>query len=353
MAEQQKRWSVGQSVEWPRVNPYAIVQLVGEAGNIHISERGRYHVYWHRELPDGQITLIHHGGPEGFGTLSAIKHQHERVILRYTGMMISISPQQQDEIPQEEQRDGPPIVGGDFPTLTRQLSELRLPGEQQNIREWIGVLQDVSQELPTVINHGQLSRIRERLQQLLSEKSLVRSTNRYKQAAVRSLQATGSRGGLLLGVNEAQMQLLRRTEQTVGITLGTMRRYNDLERLQLSWNGVVDKLPGTAGQVLRAIQTPGLVPDDRLGRVININLLHESLSLEGQLGQLKGEPYFSQAQEFIDKLSPVKGYWAQRDDQSMQSMQTVLTEQTKEMEIWRRRVKEEHEGVGFGRYNLA
>ena len=36
----------------------------------------------------------------------------------------------------------------------------------------------------------------------------------------------GTRGGLLLGVNEAQMQLLKRAEQTVGITLGTMRRYS-------------------------------------------------------------------------------------------------------------------------------
>lgn len=349
MAER-SRWQMGQQVEWPKVAPYTVIQLVGEAGNIHVDQKGHYHNFWHRELPNGDIVLIHHGGPDGFGTLSAAKHQHERVILRYTGMMISIPQEQQGEIPQEEQTDGTPIVGGDFPTLALQLSKLRLPGEQQTLTEWIGVLQNVSQELPAVVNNGQLSRIRERLQELLSEKSLVRSTNRYKQAAVRSLTATGTRGGLLLGVNEAQMQLLRRAEQTVGITLGTMKRYNDLERLQTSWNGIVDKLPGMAAQVLKAIQTPGLVPDDRVERVININLFHEKLSLEGQLDQLKGEPYFSRAQEFIDTLSPVKRHWEVRD---FQGMLAVLTEQTREIEIWRRRVKEEYEGVGFGRYNLS
>lgn len=134
MAEMLK-WREGQTVEWPKVAPYTIVQLVGDAGNIHISKLGRYHVFWHREGSQGEVHLIHHGGP-----------------------------------------------------------------------------------------------------------------------------------------------------------------------------------------------------------------------LEGQLGQFKGEPYFSRAQEFISALSPVKRHWQARD---YQSMLAVLTEQTREIEIWRRRIKEEYEGVGFGRYSLS
>lgn len=350
MAQPERRWHQGQEVFWPKVHPYSIVQLVGEVGNIHISESGRYHVYWHRELPDGQTTLIHHGGLDGFATLSAVKHQHERVILRYTGMAISVPLEQQSEIPEEEKQEGTPTMGQDFPSLAAQLEQLRLPGEQQILGAWVGTLQNISQELPSVTNHGQLSQIRERLQDLLSQKSLVRSTNKYKQAAVTSLQATGTRGGLLLGVNEAQMQLLKRAEQTVSITLGTMKRYNDLERLQISWNGIIDKLPGMAGQVVKVLQRPILEPDDGLERAVNINIFHETLSLEAQLTQLRGEPYFSRAQELIEAISPVKRQWAQKDYQSMLG---VLTEQTREIEIWRRRVKEEYEGVGFGRYNLS
>jgi len=45
----ESRWRVEQQVEWRGVNPYTIKKLVGSAGNIHITETGRYHVYWHRE----------------------------------------------------------------------------------------------------------------------------------------------------------------------------------------------------------------------------------------------------------------------------------------------------------------
>lgn len=76
-AKKQSHWEVGQRVEWNKINPYTIVGLVGKAGNIHISETGRYHVFWHREPVEGRRLLIHHGGPKGFEDLDAVKRQHE------------------------------------------------------------------------------------------------------------------------------------------------------------------------------------------------------------------------------------------------------------------------------------
>ncbi|MFH1766647.1 MAG: hypothetical protein ABH826_00945 [Patescibacteria group bacterium] len=266
-------------------------------------------------------------------------------------MVITIPLIQQGEIPVEEKQDGIPISGQDFPTIASQLNQLRLPGEQQALREWVGILQDVSQELPTVTNHGHLSQIRERLDKLLSEKSLTHATNIYKQAVLRSLRAAGTgQVSLTLGVNEAQLQLLRRAEQTVAITLATMKRYNDVERLQISWNGIVERLPGMAASVLKTLQSPAFLLDDNLDKVVRRIILHENQSLEGQLNQLRGEPYFGKAQEFIGNLSPVKKCW---QNGGYQTMFNILIQQTQELEIWKRRVKEDYEGVGFGRYNVV
>lgn len=354
MVEQTPRWQIGQEVVRPRVNAYTIVQLVGEAGNIHIDQKGFYHVYWHREHPDGQIVLIHHGGEDGFKTLSAVKHQHERVILRYTGMMISVPPDQLPEVPQEELQTGLPIVGGDFPTLVRQLRELRLPGEQQKIREWVGVLQDVSQDLPTIRNHGQLTQIREKLDKLLQEKALTRSTNRYKQAAAQSLQrgVGGDRGNLLSGAGEAQLQLLRRAEQTVAITLGTMKRYNDVERLQIFWNELVNKVLASLAH-LSTVLNPTYRADFR-DRALTTTLEGNS-SVFAMLDSLTGEPYYSRARKILDDLSPVKKLWEERHNNPLSygEMPQVLGEPLKEMAIWKERIQEEYTGVNFGKYSLS
>ncbi len=53
MVEQGPGWRAGQQVETPKVNPYTIVQVIGEAGNIHIDQKGFYHVYWHKESSNG------------------------------------------------------------------------------------------------------------------------------------------------------------------------------------------------------------------------------------------------------------------------------------------------------------
>lgn len=345
----ERRWHEGQMVKWRGIDPYTIVQLVGKAGNIHISETGRWHGYWHRERPDGSIGLVHHGGPEGFATLSAVKRQHERVMLGYTGLTIQVSLEQAEGLPEEEKQQGPPILGQTFPQLIEQLGQLEIPGEQQTLNGWIKILQDTNRDLPQVTNHGRLTQIRENLETL--KDGLDRSINPHKVAAAQALRSglSGSRGQLLGGINEAQVQLLQRTQQTVAITLGTMQRYNELERLQINWNGIVDKLPTSVAYVVRTLQIPNH-PEERLERVVNLNILHENLGLEGCLRQLKGEPYYSRAQQFIKNLSPVKRLWEERDHQGMIR---VLTKEAEELEVWRRRIREEYEGVNFGKYALS
>lgn len=337
----ERQWHEGQMVSWPKVTPYIIVQLIGSAGNIHVAETGRYHVYWHREKMVGgsmQTQLIHHGGPDGFPTLQTVKNQHERVILRYVGMAV--------DIPQEEEEEET-IPDQTFPQLAQRLS-IEIPGEQQRVGEWVNTLQKVSRDLPQIRSHGALSQIREDLAKLL-EGNLSRSLNRYKQLAASSLVRglEGSRGALLSGLNDAQLNLLLRAQQTVTITLGTMQRYNDLERLQIGWNEIVAQLPSKSARVIDAL-APTYDPQRRERAVVG-NLYSPNLGIEAQLAQLKGEPYSSRAMRFLYDLQPARRLWEERNDRSLSEL---MMRQLPEMEIWKRRIQEESTGVNFGKYNL-
>lgn len=342
MEEEKGRWSVGQEVSWPKVAPYTIVLLVGSAGNIHITERGRYHVYWHRERMIGdriQTQLIHHGGPDGFPTLQVVKNQHERVILQYVGMAVDIPPEEQEEGTTPDQT---------FPQLAQSL-RIEIPGEQQRVGEWISILQKVSRDLPQIRTHGALTQTREDLAKLL-EGNLSRSLNRHKQQAASSLVSglEGSKGALLSGLNDAQLNLLLRAQQTVSITLGTMRRYNDLERIQITWNEVVAQFPSKSARVISAL-APTYDPQRRERAVVS-NLFGPNLGIETQLAQLKGEPYFSKAVRFLYALQPARRLWEERNDRALSEL---MMKQLPELEIWKRRIREEYEGVDFGRYNLT
>lgn len=346
-------WVEGQQVPLTKDKSsptYTIAGFIGLAGNIHISETGRYHVFWHREKADGIIILVHHGGEEGFATLRDVKRQHERVLLRYTGVIVPLPLDQPGEIPVEEQTEGIPIAGLTFPEMIRDFRTLELPGEQKTLSRWIVVLQDSNRDLPNVQSIGQLVGIKQNLSQVKGE--LVRSINRHKRNAAVSLEEglAGSKGELLLAVNKAQIDLLKRSQQTVSIVVGTMQRYDDLDTLQRSWNGIVESLPGITGSVLKTLQAPSFIDEARLERVVHNNILDEKIGLEARLQQLKGEPYFTKAQEFISSLARLK---ALARAGSYQAMIPVLEKQTLELVVWNRNNRVENAEVDFGKYNLG
>ena len=338
---------IGDEIRWSeKVNPYRIAAMVGDAKNIHVADTGRYHVYWHREYwKNGRVVrkLIHHGGRDGFSDLNAVKGQHERVILRYTGMTIEI-PSDQTEIGVAPDQN--------FPQLAKALT-LEIPGEQQIIGSWIKTLQDVSRDLPQTTNHGKLTSIRDELAALLSGK-LSTSINRHKSNAARTLETglKGNKGELLMNVNKAQLELLIRAQEAVRITLGTMQRYNDLEKLQISWNGIVYQLPVICANAIRVLSPD--TPAERIERVMNLSFVNPEQSIQSKLEQLKGEPYFNKAERFIHDLSPVKSLWQNRQQYSSDYKEiiTVLTKQAFELEIWKRKIHDENEGVNFRKYSL-
>lgn len=332
------RWSIFQRVAWPNTDPYEIVRLAGEVGNIHISGTGRYHVYWHRERPDGRLALVHHGGPQGFDSIQSVMDQHERVILGYTGVTI--------ELPSEEAREFS-LSGSTFPQLIAEMNTLVLPGEQRRIHKYIGTLLAATRDLPRATTNGEIAGIRQELKEL--KRDLGGSINRHKKAAAASLETglIGTKGELLSRANDAQLHLLQRSRQTVSIVVGTMERYNALERLQLEWNEIVEGLPGVAGQVLKILESPS--SDSEIEKVVRSNVLNKTLGLEGRLLRLQGEPYFGRAQQFIDSLSPLRKLWEERD---YQKMLRILRTQALSLQIWKDKVRREYTGVNFGKYNL-
>src|SRR3989344_940834 len=332
MQERAARWNEGQLVTWPKVEPYTAVMLVGQAGNIHISEVGRWHSYWHRTLPSGRQTLVHHGGIKGFPDLNSVKNQHERVILRYIGLTV-------DEPKDEKEDDLKPQLT--FPQIEDQFRRLEIFGEQQNVNQWIGVLQKAQVDLPRSRTHGDLTVIRESLGELL-QGNLGRAINRYKQNAALSIGSSlqGGRSELWSGINEAQKQLLLRAQQTVAITLGTMQRYNDLEIIQSSWNDIVYALPSKYSMAVDVLRNDR--PDEvRIRRIIGVF---------DRLTELKGEPYFIKAQEFRKAENRIIELWQARN---LKSLETVLTQQAGEAQIWKERIREQYEGIDFGRYAQA
>lgn len=340
MQEKAAQWQEGQLVTWPKVEPYTITKLVREAGNIHISETGRWHVFWHRELANGRQVLVHHGGSKGFTDLDTVKRQHERVILRYVGIAVEIPPEEQEE-------DIAPQVT--FPEIAQSLRTLEIPGEQQNVSHWIETLQKTNRDLPQVRTHGDLGRIRDSLGGLLRG-NLGRSINKYKRAAATSLENSlqGDRALLLGAVNEAQMQLLLRAQEIVAITLGTMQRYGDLERLQMFWNETIRRIPyiysGAADILMRDY------PQERRERRINIDILHPTVGVFGLLSELKGEPYHSKALQFIELRDRISQLWEERN---LMLLAEELKKQAAEAQIWKQRVREQYEGVDFGKYDVS
>lgn len=353
MAEQvDRRWRVGQAVNWPNVEPYTIAHLVDSmgAGNIHIAEgTGRFHVYWHREQVRGDRVisrLVHHGGPLGFEDLYSVKRQHERILLRYFGIKL--------DIPARDQEEGvSPEV--DFPQLAEEM-EVEIPGEQLRVGEWVATLQRINRDITEIIvdprrgvvTQGHMSRIREGLKALL-EGNLGRSINRFKKAAAASI-AEGlemERAGLLAQVNEAQMQLLLRAQQIVSITLGTMQRYNSLESLQSHYQATLDSVVYSVGRAAKVLRDPSS-PEDQLERFFRFDILGETTGLRAKLEVFKGQPHLDQAQRFIDGFSPVAGLWNVREKEMLAKL---FADQVVSLEAWRRRSREEM-GINFGRYNL-
>lgn len=335
MAERTRRWHEGQMVELPKVNPYTIVKFVGDAGNIHIDESGSWHSFWHRQLENGGVVLRHSGGKNGFPDLDTIKRQHERVILHYVGLKVDLLPED-------------PHTALNFAEAADRL-QLEFPGEQQLVSSWIDNLQKVTRDLPTIRGVGALGSVRETLRNLL-EGNLGRALNRHKRQAalVISGSVEGTRPEMLRGATDAQLHLLERAHELVSITLGTMQRYNDLEKLQIYWNGIVADLPRTYGGIVRLILDG--YPEERLERRVRDDILHERIGVFRKLLELKGQPYKQRAQRFINSKDKVFELWEARN---LVGLSNLLQEETEEAEIWKRMVKNLEVGVDFGKYALS
>lgn len=350
-------WLRGDNIpltEDPKGRYYIIWDFIGErkkGSNIHIRKNeagkedldGRYDVYWH----SGKY-LIHHGGEPGFSTIKDVKRQHERVLLGYTGMVIQL-PLDSGEVPAEEQTEGIPTSGIVLPETIRNLRSLEIPGEQQRLNRWIKILQDSNRDLPQVRVSGQLADIRKNLDKV--RKALWASLDPHKKSAGQKIEEglAGSKGDLLLAANEAQTELLKRTQQTVSIVVGTMRRYDDLERKQIYWNGIVDSLPGIAGGVLKVLLMPSFIDAQRLERSVSNNILNEKIGIIGKLGELKGQPYYERAKAFLLAFSPLKEL---AEAGKYEPMIPLLEKQAGELQIWANRNREDNPVSDFGKYNL-
>lgn len=351
-------WSVDKEVTWPQVEPYTIAKLVGEAGTIHIDTKGHYHSFWHRQkLVNGQILtqIVHNGGREGFEDLTPVMHQHERVIFRYTGRKMIIPEEERQETPPEElQQESPTGYSLTFPGLTRGLArlEVELPAEQWLVGQWIETLQKLTRDLVQVKSHGELSQLRGKLVEVAAQ--LSNSTDPYKQLARQKLREVGrasNRVEMIRVTGEAEKRLLQRADKIVGVVVGTMNRYNELEKLQVGYTDLIKNVRNSLGELIRLYSRDyhEYQPGQRR-RAFRAGLIILSSKVES-LEQLKGEPYFSKAGQLRRAFGPMLTPELISEDRiEDQVLRRFLHKQAEEVDLWLERAKI---GVDFSRFASA
>lgn len=343
---------IGERVILPDGTEYTISGIIGGAKLIHTVEgTGRLFVYWHN--PQDPSFVIANGGNEGFPHVFVVRRQLAHVIDRYRGQIIDIS---QGQWLIEESEEPPATIA----ELLQELSALKerreaienvpeqylISGEQQLLNQWINGLHDISLELTDTQNLGRLSRAREKAQEL-TVGPLSRATNIYKRNAHRAITEglEGDRVALLRAAMQAQVELLSRSQDIIGKASGSMNRLKDLDSTQVYWNGIVERLPTSLSHITDVLKPTYLEARRRSAMNFFLNSQAGAISV---LNELKAEPYYKKAQEFIGALQPIKSLW---EAQNIEEINSIIDEQTrKTQDWWKLEIKPFIEGIPFAQY---
>ena len=191
--------------------------------------------------------------------------------------------------------------------------------------------------------------VKEQVGKLISG-PLSKSTNHYKKSANQQLEAAmvdGSRSQLLQASMRAQLDLLQRAEDIIGKTYGVMKRLNELDQLQNDWNGVARNLPRSLAHVAAAMDEK--YPAQYRNNTMS-SFLHPQAGVLARLARLTGEPYFSPAQDFIKKLSPIGNAWERGNRLRVKN---IVVQRIEKAQTWSSEIKDQTEGIVFGRYALS
>jgi hypothetical protein len=340
---------VGKEVSLPDGTGYTISGVYGKAGLMHTaSETGNWFIYWHNDK-DPSI-LIANGGKTGFSDIFVVRRQMIHIIDRYLGAKVEIDP----ELWEAEESEGKQLTfEGLANYLGRNLDKQRqleiaenyiIPGEQNLITDWISLLQKTNRDIPQIDGAGRLNIVREQIEDLVI--NLKPATNRYKRSARLYLEEGLKRDApeLLGSVIKAQVELLQRSQQIVGKTEGIMARLNDLDIVQLSWNGLIAHIPGTLAHIALAMDPE--YDEVRRQRAMG-SFFSPNAGIFQKLGELRGEPYYSRAQIYLKALAPIQQAWQKGDRGRVKSL---IDKQIPSMKEWYREVREQTTGIQFNRF---
>ena len=347
--ERQLPKEVGSKVTLSDGTEYTISGIYGKAGLMHTAlETGNWFIYWH-DHNDPQMVIAN-GGKKGFPDIFVVRRQMIHMIDRYLGAKLEIDPQ----LWVDEESEGKQLtfegLADDLKGNLEKQKQLGIPesyiisGEQNLMLDWVGLLQQTNRDIPQISGPGNLNHVREQVAKIVDK--LRPATNQYKRVARQHLEEGlgGDQAKLLGTVIKAQTELLQRSQQIIGKTEGIMDRLNDLDIIQVRWNELVGSFPSTLSHIAATMDSE--YNEVRRERAMK-GFLNEGMGISGRLGELKGKPYYSRAQNYIEALSPVQELWQRRD---LGAIKSLVDKQILSLKEWSREVGEQTTGIQFGRF---
>ena len=338
---------------------------------------GVWFSYYHDT--NDQSLVIAQGGKRGIGHINTLRRQMVHIVDNYLGARIAIDP----NLWLEQESGGRQLTFQGLATALEENTQRRreldipdeylIPGEQQLTRRWIEKLVYINSTLPEIgINIGRFAEVQREVAEIAN--SLRPSTNRFKQKAAQYLtegldkskddqqpddqqpnedeksrknQLPEDKARTLRAVMKAQIELLKRSQDLVTKTAGIMGRLNDLDIVQLSWNGYIREFPTTLAHIADVMNEES---SEVARRVTISSALSESTGIFWKLDQMTGEPYFTRAQDYKKDLSPIIQLWQGKD---LSGIKNLVDELNKGIKEWAREVSQQQGAVILGRFAAA
>lgn len=330
---------------------------------------GVWFSYYHDT--NDQSLVIAQGGKRGIRDIDTLRRQMVHIVDNYLGTTITIDP----NLWLEQARGGRQLTFQGLATDLKENAQRReelgipdeyvIPGEEQLISQWIENLTYINSTLPEIGNNiGRFAQVQKDVAGIADR--LRPATNRFKQRAAQYLseslekseedqqphedeksrkdQLAEDKAKALGAVMEAQIALLQRSQDIVTKTAGIMARLNDLDRVQLSWNGYIREFPTTLAHIA-TVMDEGV--NEVVRRVTMSSALSERIGIFWKLDQMTGQPYFTRAQDYKIDLGPIVQLWERKD---LSGIKNLVDEQNKGIKEWAREVSQQQGAVILGRF---
>lgn len=258
---------------------------------VEIGGQRKYQVIWKREIEGVKgISSEKEGVVCFFDTAEQVIHQHERVLENYLGTQI-------------------PLAAGKI---------LEIPGETQKMAKISRQLSSLTQEFVVPLRPEVSEKLKEKIVKIKGEIGQV--TNEYKQKAQEELAkafVSPNERERFKAVLEANLAILERTKECLGIVEGTTLRLRIITSVRNQWEEQISKAFYEMAQIVKDLENGVYAERPRKREQLARHISGESeWSLIGKLNLISGPEYWQRIQtREIQKIKEVGNLLREKKDQ--------------------------------------